>query len=62
MDIIEIVKKLIAGLLMGCILVGTRIALMGLYLKTLNLSVVGLVLILVSILLMEILYRKLHLL
>ena len=62
MDINDILKKLITGLVIGGILAGTVVALVGLYLRELNISVTGLLLILVSMLVVEILFRKLRML
>ncbi len=54
----DIVKKLIAGLGLGCLLAGTVIALVGLYLKGLELAIIGFVFIAVGIVIMELLHRK----
>ena len=58
----DIVKKLIIGILLGCLLAGTVIALMGLYSDIFNVSVIGFFLILISLLIAEILRRKSHIL
>jgi uncharacterized membrane protein YiaA len=54
----DIVKKLIAGVGLGCLLAGTVIALVGLYLKGLELAIIGFVFIAVGIVIMELLHRK----
>ncbi len=58
MDIIDFPKKLVVGLAIGCILVGTVMALVGLYSDIFNVSITGLVLILVGVLIMEFMRRK----
>jgi len=58
MDSIDFYKKLVVGLAMGCILVGTVMALVGLYSDIFNVSITGLVLILVGILIVELMFRK----
>lgn len=58
MDIIDFIKKLIAGLAIGCILVGTVMALLGAYSDIFNVTLIGLVLILVGALIMEFMQRK----
>ena len=62
MDINDILKKLVTALVIGGILSGTVVALVGLSLKELNISVIGLLLILVSMLVVEILFRKFRML
>jgi hypothetical protein len=54
----DIVKKLIAGFGLGCLLIGTVIALVGLYLKGLELTIIGFSFIAVGIVVMESLHRK----
>jgi len=54
----DIVKKLIVGFGLGSLLVGTVIALVGLYLKGLELAIIGFVFIAVGIVVMESLHRK----
>ena len=58
MDIIDFPKKLLEGLAIVCILVGTVMALVGLYSDIFNVSITGLVLILVGVLIMEFMRRK----
>jgi len=58
MDIIGFVKKLIAGLAIACILVGTVMAVVGAYLDIFNVYLIGSVLILVGALIMEFMHRK----
>jgi hypothetical protein len=58
MESIDFVKKLISGLAIVCILVGTVMALVGSYSDIFNVSIIGLVLILVGALTMEFMFRK----
>ncbi len=51
-------KKLIVGLGLGCLLAGTVIALVGLYIRGLELAIIGFVFIAVGIVIMELLHRK----
>ena len=52
-------KKPIVGLCLGCLFIGTVIALVGLYQKGLEIAIVGLVFIAAGIIIMELLYKKL---
>ena len=58
MNIIDFVKKLIAGLAIVFILAGTGMALVGAYSDIFNVTLIGLVLILVGALIMEFMQRK----
>ncbi len=51
-------KKLITGLGLGCLLAGTVIALVGLYIRGLELAIIGFVFIAAGIVIMELLHRK----
>jgi len=54
----DILNKLIVGLGLGCLLAGTVIALVGLYIRGLELTIVGFAFIAVGIIIMELLHRK----
>jgi len=58
MDIIDFPKNMVVGLAIGFILVGTVMAIVGLYSDIFNVSITGLVLILVGVLIMEFMRRK----
>ena len=58
MDNKDFEKKLIAGLAMVCILVGTAVALVGLYSDIFIVSMIGLVLILIGMFIMEVVFKK----
>lgn len=58
MDMIDFFKKLTVGFAIGSVLTGTVVAVVGLYLKIFNVSVIGFFLILISVLIMHILFRK----
>jgi hypothetical protein len=51
-------KKQAATIVLVCLITGTVIALVGLYSMTFTIAVIGLLLILISILIAEILHRK----
>ena len=51
-------KKLITGLGLGSLLAGTVIALVGLYIRGLELAIIGFVFIAAGIVIMELLHRK----
>ena len=56
---LDLGRKLIVGLGLGCLIIGTVIALVGLYQKGLEVAIVGLVFIAAGIVIMELMYKKL---